>query len=72
MKHLKALNKYFWKYRVRFISGIIFIILSNYFAILAPQITGYIFDMLQQEMGEPAKTRILGAAMIALGRSVGG
>ncbi|MEO8582974.1 MAG: ABC transporter transmembrane domain-containing protein, partial [Flavitalea sp.] len=51
MKHLKTLNKYFWKYRVRFISGIIFIILSNYFAILAPQITGFIFDILQKQLG---------------------
>ncbi|RYF93992.1 MAG: ABC transporter ATP-binding protein, partial [Chitinophagaceae bacterium] len=48
MKHLKALNKYFWKYRFRFGFGILFIILSNYFAILAPQITGYIFNMIQE------------------------
>lgn len=53
MKHLSALNKYFWKYRVRFLSGIVFIILSNYFAILAPQVTGFIFDMLQQHLGVP-------------------
>ena len=31
--------------------GIVFIILSNYFAILAPQLTGYIFDLLQQHLG---------------------
>ncbi len=38
--------------------GIIFIVLSNYFAILAPQITGYIFDILQQYLGaESVKTR---------------
>jgi ATP-binding cassette subfamily B protein len=55
MKHLRALNKYLWKYRFRFVLGIIFIILSNYFAILAPQITGFIFDMLQQRLGEPIK-----------------
>lgn len=51
MKHLKALNKYFWKYRIRLSLGILFIILSNYFAILAPQLTGYIFDLLQQHLG---------------------
>jgi ATP-binding cassette subfamily B protein len=55
MKHLRALNKYLWKYRFRFVLGIIFIILSNYFAILAPQITGFIFDMLQQRLGEPIR-----------------
>jgi ATP-binding cassette subfamily B protein len=48
MKHLKALNKYFWKYRVRLLAGILFIILSNYFAILAPQITAYVVDKVQQ------------------------
>ena len=31
--------------------GILFIVLSNYFAILAPQLTGYIFDLLQQQLG---------------------
>jgi len=58
MKHLKVLNKYFWKYRTRFLSGMVFIILSNYFAILAPQITGFIFDLLQQHLGvSGAKTK---------------
>ncbi len=57
MKHLKTLNKYFWKHRARFTFGVIFIILSNYFAILAPQITGYIFDILQQQLGENVKTK---------------
>jgi ATP-binding cassette, subfamily B, multidrug efflux pump len=57
LKHLKAVNKYFWKYRNRLILGIIFIILSNYFAILAPQITGYIFDLLQQHLGEKVNVK---------------
>lgn len=52
LKHLSALNKYFWKYKYRFGFGILFIILSNYFAILAPQITGYIFNMIQDYAGE--------------------
>ncbi|HUQ66775.1 MAG TPA: ABC transporter ATP-binding protein [Flavitalea sp.] len=59
MKHLRSLNKYFWKYRLRFFLGIFFIILSNYFAILAPQITGFIFDMLQNALGEPVKSRLV-------------
>lgn len=50
MKHLKALNKYFWKYRVRFGIGIIFIILSNYFSVLAPQVTGFIVDFVQKQL----------------------
>jgi ATP-binding cassette subfamily B protein len=51
LKHLRALRKYFWKYRYRFILGILFIILSNYFAILAPQITGFIFDLVKDHLG---------------------
>ncbi|HUR10531.1 MAG TPA: ABC transporter ATP-binding protein [Flavitalea sp.] len=57
MKHLRALNKYFWKYRTLFLLGILFIILSNYFAILAPQITGYIFDLVQQLIGEASPSK---------------
>lgn len=48
MKHLKAVNKYFWKYRNRLLAGVLFIIISNYFAILAPQITAYVVDKVQQ------------------------
>ncbi|MDQ6610039.1 MAG: ABC transporter transmembrane domain-containing protein, partial [Bacteroidota bacterium] len=50
MKQLKALNKYFWKYRVRLGIGIFFIVLSNYFAVLAPQITGFIIDFVQRSL----------------------
>src|SRR4051794_4995023 len=51
MKHLKALNQYFWKYRYRLCLGILFIIISNYFAVLAPQVTGYVFDVVQRSFG---------------------
>jgi len=44
MKHLAALNHFFWKYRIRFFIGILFIVLSNYFRILAPQLTGYVVN----------------------------
>lgn len=47
MKHLRAIHKYFWKYRVRLGVGILFIFLSNYFAVLTPQITGFIIDYVQ-------------------------
>ena len=50
MKHLKALNKYFWKYRVRLSIGILFIIISNYFGVIAPQITGFILDFVQRHL----------------------
>ena len=44
MKHLAALNHFFWKYRYRFFLGIVFVILTNYFRILAPQLTGYVVN----------------------------
>ena len=50
MKHLSALNKYFWKYRKRFFIGIFFVVSSNYFAVLAPQITGFVVNQVQQRL----------------------
>ncbi|MFN4976830.1 MAG: ABC transporter ATP-binding protein [Bacteroidota bacterium] len=47
MKHLQHLNKYFWKYRWRFFLGILFVMTSNYFGILAPQLTGFVVDQVQ-------------------------
>ena len=46
MKHLASLHPFFWKYRYRFFLGIIFILLTNYFRILAPQLTGYIVNLV--------------------------
>lgn len=51
MKHLKALDQYFWKYRYRLFLGLLFIVVSNYFAVLAPQVTGYVFDVVQRAFG---------------------
>jgi ATP-binding cassette subfamily B protein len=48
MKHLKSLRKYFWKYRWLFMLGIFFVVLTNYFRILAPQITGYVVNTVVQ------------------------
>jgi ATP-binding cassette, subfamily B, multidrug efflux pump len=50
VKHLSALNKYFWKYRFRFFLGMLFVVLSNYFAVLAPQITGFVVNQVQQQL----------------------
>src|SRR6516162_4717531 len=56
MKHLSALNKYFWKYRVRLLAGIFFVIASNYFAVLAPEVTGYVIGKVQQYISnKPSK-----------------
>ena len=53
MKHLGSLNKYFWKYKWLFLLGLIFIILSNYFRILSPQITKYVLNVVQVSLAAP-------------------
>lgn len=50
MKELSYLNKYFWKYRLRFVLGLLFIVASNYFGVLAPQLTSFVIDSVQQRM----------------------
>jgi ATP-binding cassette, subfamily B, multidrug efflux pump len=44
LRYLRAVNKYFWKYRWRLLLGLLFVLLSNYFRILAPQVTGYVVN----------------------------
>jgi len=48
VKHLKSLNKYFWKYRIRLGIGVLFVFLSNYFNVLSPQVTGFVIDFVQR------------------------
>ncbi len=50
MKHLASLNKYFWKYKWLFLLGIMFIILSNYFRILSPQVTKYVLNTVEHSL----------------------
>lgn len=47
MGSLKSLNKYFWKYKWLLILGTVFIVLSNYFRILAPQVTKYVLNTVE-------------------------
>jgi ATP-binding cassette subfamily B multidrug efflux pump len=58
LKNLAAVNKYFWKYKFRFLAGILFIAASNYFAVLAPQVTSYVVNLVQQRLpnAKPAAT----------------
>lgn len=53
MKHLRAVHKYFWKYRYRLGVGILFIFLSNYFAVLAPQVTGFVIEFVERTLNLP-------------------
>jgi ATP-binding cassette subfamily B multidrug efflux pump len=52
LNHLFTLNKYFFKYRKLFFLGILFIVLSNYFRILSPQVSGYVVDRVQQSISK--------------------
>jgi ATP-binding cassette, subfamily B, multidrug efflux pump len=65
LKHLKAVNKYLWKYRWRFLLGMVFVILSNYFRILTPQITGYVVNSVNKEL----RDNIAAQKSIAAGES---
>lgn len=56
MHELRSLNKYFWKYRFRLTGGIVFILISNYFGLLAPQLTGFVVDEVQKKINPDAAT----------------
>lgn len=53
MKYLGALNKYFWKYRIRLGIGVVFVFLSNYFNVLSPQLTRFVIDFVQKSLHLP-------------------
>jgi ATP-binding cassette subfamily B protein len=50
MRHLRALGKYFWKYRIRLGAGILFVILSNYFNVLSPQLMRFIINYVDNAL----------------------
>jgi ATP-binding cassette, subfamily B, multidrug efflux pump len=56
MRNLRAVNKYFWRYRWRLGLGVVFILISNYFAVLAPQVTGFVVDKVSSRMGNDPST----------------
>jgi ATP-binding cassette subfamily B protein len=56
MRELRSLNKYFWKYRWRLLGGILFILISNYFGLLAPQLTGFVVDEVQKKINPAAES----------------
>ena len=62
MKYLASLNRFFWKYRMRFLLGFIFIVLSNYFRILSPQLTGYVVNTVVQKVDVTASGRSVKSA----------
>ena len=58
MKHLYSLNKYFIKYKWYFLLGVFFVVLTNYFRILAPQITGYIVNTVVESISKSSTSNL--------------
>lgn len=50
MRALSFLNQFFWRYRWRFLLGIIFIALSNYFRVLQPQVIREALDLVIEQI----------------------
>lgn len=53
MKELSVLLPYGWKYRYRLAGGVGFVIISNYFNVLSPQVTGFVIDYVQRSLRMP-------------------
>jgi ATP-binding cassette subfamily B multidrug efflux pump len=51
MKDLAYLNKFFYKYRWRFIPGVLFVIISNIFSVLPAQVIRLAFDLVTDNIG---------------------
>ena len=52
MKALLHLNKYFWKYRYKFILGLLFIFISNVFGLYPPIYIGEVFNIISDALNE--------------------
>ena len=62
MRALSKLHRYFWKYRWRMILGVLFIALSNLFAVYSPQVVREAIDMMGEayrQMERPPAERAL-------------
>ncbi|WP_256006961.1 ABC transporter ATP-binding protein [Pedobacter deserti] len=50
MKHLRHLNKYFYKYKWWIIPGIFFVIVSNIFGVVPAQVIGHAFNLITENI----------------------
>ncbi len=58
MTQLSTLNKYFKKYKFSFLLGILFVVLTNYFRILSPQLTGYVVNSVVSALKGTTNTAV--------------
>jgi ATP-binding cassette, subfamily B, multidrug efflux pump len=56
LKHLFTIHPYFLKNKKYFFGGIVFVILSNLFGVMAPQITGHMVNKVQQYLNPSVVT----------------
>tara|TARA_B110000971_G_C20039070_1_gene516401 strand:- start:5946 stop:7706 length:1761 start_codon:yes stop_codon:yes gene_type:complete len=52
MKALKHLNKYFWKYRYRFVMGLFFVFVSNVFGLYPPIYIGEVLNLISDSLSQ--------------------
>jgi ATP-binding cassette, subfamily B, multidrug efflux pump len=52
MSSLSYLNRYFYKYRLRLLLGIVFVVISNVFGVLPPKLIGESIDMIAESLRE--------------------
>jgi ATP-binding cassette subfamily B protein len=57
LRSLLHLNKYFYKYRVRLLLGIVFVVLNNYFAVFSIRYAGEAVDYVSALLAGPADVR---------------
>ncbi|WP_129716585.1 ABC transporter ATP-binding protein [Pedobacter sp. SYP-B3415] len=50
MKHLRYLNKYFYKYKWWIIPGVFFVTISNIFGVVPAQVIGFAFDLITENL----------------------
>ncbi|TDO24763.1 ABC transporter ATP-binding protein [Pedobacter duraquae] len=50
MKHLRFLNKYFYKYKWWIIPGIFFVVISNIFGVIPAQVIGHAFNLITENI----------------------
>jgi ATP-binding cassette subfamily B protein len=53
MKSLRYINKYFVKYKWRFLFGILFTVVSNYFGVQMPAFFSSAIDQFQEQINQP-------------------
>ncbi|MGB1319023.1 MAG: hypothetical protein ACPG5W_12475, partial [Flavobacteriales bacterium] len=48
MRSLAHLNQYFWRYKTRFFLGILFVTISNFYAVVPPKVVRITFDLIRE------------------------